>query len=542
MSRQGGTCPEESTLLGLAEGWLTGDDRDALERHLDGCRECRHLLMLLQSVDGDAPPQLGDALPRRLGRYEVGERLGAGGMGVVHGAYDPRLDRQVAIKVLHPRMTANAGVARTLVREARAMARLSSPHVVQVFDAGVEDGCVYVAMERWPGPTLRSLLSAPLTWPRARALLLDVAAGVEAAHAAGVIHRDLKPDNVLIGPDGRAAVSDFGLAAGRVDVVTDHDAPVAGASSGDGDPPGAQTTPSRRAAGTPAYMAPEQHVGDPVDARTDVFGFCVMAYELLYGVRPFTGSPRQLLAAKLRGEIAAPWVHVGPRRIRGVLRRGMAAAPERRWATMAELRRRLEAEPRRRTAVLGLGVGLAAALGLATRSDPAPTGCPEAAALELHWSDTRAALRDAAGASEREPDPAQRRVEGALDDYVHAWAEAWRAACPTGGRASTPAQAAHQACLEPGRAALDSLWAALAEQPAPTMARVEAAVAALPSVAPCRGAADPSALDPEVRAQQDTGHYREVLERAEALAEQARALEYKPLIADTLYRLGWLQK
>ena len=283
----------------------------------------------------------GDTPSRRIGRFTVLGLVGRGGLGEVYAAYDPELDRRVALKVL-AHADDRAGVAR-LRREAMAMARLSHPNVARVFDVGNVDSRLFSAMEFIRGQTLRSWLTAqPRGWREVRDVFLAAGQGLAAAHREGIVHRDFKPDNVLIDEDGRARVVDFGLAMPAPDDVSP------GHHTADEDELAEATQPSDAAlGGTPAYMAPEQHLGRSPDARADQFGFCVALFEALYGRRPFLGrtwqtlSP-QVLRGGLEGMASARRV---PVHLRRVVLRGLSAAPERRFPDMDALLADLGHEP-----------------------------------------------------------------------------------------------------------------------------------------------------------------------------------------------------
>ncbi|MEZ4430402.1 MAG: serine/threonine-protein kinase, partial [Nannocystaceae bacterium] len=241
----------------------------------------------------------------RIGRYEVRERLGAGGMGLVYAGVDPELGRRVAIKLVRPELRADADLKASqdrLLREAQAMARVSSPNVVTVYDAGAYGDRVYVAMELVEGATLRSWLirEAP-GWRQLVDMYIQAGNGLAAVHAAGLVHRDFKPENVLIGGDGRARVADFGLAhAGHAAAATTASAR-GFASAGVG------VTSTGQVAGSAAYMAAERHRGEPADPRSDQFSFCVALWEALYGARPFAGeSVSEVRDSILAGVITAP--------------------------------------------------------------------------------------------------------------------------------------------------------------------------------------------------------------------------------------------
>jgi len=286
-----------------------------------------------------------------IGKYRLVRWLGAGGMGVVWAAYDPDLERTVAIKLL--RSVDSAATLRTrLLREARAMARLKHPNVLKVYEIGTNDNRDYIAMELIDGGDLHSWLA--YRPPRAEifAALLAAGRGLAAAHEAGLIHRDLKPHNILRGRDGWVYVTDFGVARGQIEVGTDVVLePVSASATAVNsqlravDVLDARLTQTGALIGTPAYMAPEQFAGRAADQRSDQFAFCVTAWEAITGARPFTGKMLDdLRAASAAGtdRLILP-EKVLPLRIRRVLARGMAADPQARWPDMRALLRELEA-------------------------------------------------------------------------------------------------------------------------------------------------------------------------------------------------------
>jgi serine/threonine protein kinase len=214
-----------------------------------------------------------------LGRYIVVDELGHGGMGVVYKAYDPKLDRMVAVKLLRPRDGAPREQERML-REGQAMARLAHPNVVAVYDVGAYDDRIFVAMELVEGDTLRAWLKNEHPWRATVAMFLQAARGLAAAHAVGIVHRDFKPENAIVGTDGRVRVLDFGLARERED--GDREIP-----SSDGFSSTTTETQSALAmVGTPRYMALEQIDGAVVDAAADQYAFTVSLWEALYGESP----------------------------------------------------------------------------------------------------------------------------------------------------------------------------------------------------------------------------------------------------------------
>jgi tRNA A-37 threonylcarbamoyl transferase component Bud32/tetratricopeptide (TPR) repeat protein len=299
---------------------------------------------------------------RRIGRYVVLRKLGEGGMGEVYAAYDEELDRRVAVKVLHPQLSASGTNRARMQREAQAMARLSHPHVVQVYDVGTIDGQLFLAMEFVRGQTLRewqATRDAATEAGRDELLhaYIDAGSGLAAAHEAGLVHRDFKPDNVIIGEDGRARVLDFGL-VGAVDdderaSETSVPSPGPSALSNELTRPGAMM-------GTPLYMAPEQFRGAPTDQRTDQFNFCASLYHALYKQLAFAGdNVHTLMTSVCEGRLQPISSGVAiPEWLRAVLVRGLSHDPDARFSSMHELlaalRRDRSKERRRRRKTAGV--------------------------------------------------------------------------------------------------------------------------------------------------------------------------------------------
>jgi eukaryotic-like serine/threonine-protein kinase len=307
------------------------------------------------SSSSEQPVSLPRELPpldtgARLGRYLIIERVGSGAMGVVYGAYDPELDRKIALKLLKGSEVGreDAGRAR-LLREAKAMARLAHPNVIAVHDVGIFDGQVFLAMEFLGGGTLKSWLGArPRHWREVRDAFVSAARGLAAAHAAGLVHRDFKPENVLLDRDGRPRVVDFGLAREAAAGAQEGTDAVGFAATAESSGNHLETlTRTGTIMGTPAYMAPEQIVGDATDERTDQFSFCVALYEALYGERPFHGeSLLQLLHNVSEGDLEpVPENRAVPAWIRRAVLRGLKADPAQRWPSMAPLIAALEDDP-----------------------------------------------------------------------------------------------------------------------------------------------------------------------------------------------------
>jgi len=354
-------------------GTAGGEARAEMERHLDQCADCRQTIALIAPTlprPGTEPPIASAAASSAAGsgavgagavasgaaadsasRYVIGEKLGEGAMGVVYAADDPELGRRVAVKLVRGAWARRGGAAARarVISEARALARISHPNVIAVYDVGVLGDEIFIAMELVRGVNLRTYLGQARP---SRAEILEMFSGagqgLAAAHRAGVVHRDFKPDNVLIGEDGRVRVTDFGLAlaaAGERDhhAAGERDrAGEASAAAGKGSAPGEPSDPGA-VIGTPAYMAPEQHAGTHVDPRSDQFSFCVALYEALYGERPFSGRTREELAAQVREGRVAPRPLAGgvPGSLRAILLRGLAPDPAARFPSMDALLRAL---------------------------------------------------------------------------------------------------------------------------------------------------------------------------------------------------------
>ncbi|MFV8754530.1 serine/threonine-protein kinase [Nannocystaceae bacterium ST9] len=317
--------------------------------------------------------------PVRVGRYELVGRLGSGGMGVVHRAHDPELDRPVAVKLLRPEVSADGKARARMLREARSLAKLSHPNVITVYDVGTidgEDGPVFVAMELVAGKDLRRWLADrrgstdPSAWIEVLERFLAAGRGLEAAHEAGLIHRDFKPENVLVGDDGRVRVLDFGLA--RVSATLTGEPSAADANVGPGatgdldhltgdvdrltvDVARLPTVESRRAVdgsltetgavlGTPLYMAPELYAGQPADATSDQFAFCASLWEGIYGRRPFGADTlvRHVEAVKAGEILEPPTDSPVPIELHRIAARGLDPNPRKRWPDMHALLHELE--------------------------------------------------------------------------------------------------------------------------------------------------------------------------------------------------------
>ena len=369
-------CLDDNVASEFVSGALSPVAIGKVEAHLAGCRDCRSLVAMLAGTEDDSqaatrkhermrPDDDSQVAKRpvlsigdRVGRYLVLSTLGAGGMGVVFAAYDPQLDRKVALKLLRANLRGpSAKEARTrLKREAQAIAQLSHPNVVAVYDVGTTpDGDVYIAMEFVEGDTLTTWLKRwPRTWREILEVFHQAARGLQAAHQVGLLHRDFKPDNVLVGGDGRVRVTDFGLA--RSVLGPDE----AQRSESLATPLHADLTATGTVLGTPRYMPPEQLTGPGIDARSDQFSFCVALYEALYSKHPLEGSTSvAMLESGARAALPPEGTRVPPQIGRAVLR-GLDRDRAKRFPTMAALVHELQPPAQRSTARFAV----AAAIGL----------------------------------------------------------------------------------------------------------------------------------------------------------------------------------
>jgi hypothetical protein len=460
-----------------------------------------------------------------VGRYILLEPLGEGGMGVVYAAQDPELGRRVALKLLRPEMAVGEGSASEfdgrsrLVREAHAMAKLSHPNVVAIYDSGMFEDQVFLAMELVEGLTLRAwLAAAPRSWREILDVFLRAGRGLHAAHAAGLVHRDFKPDNVLIGSNGDVKVTDFGLAR-AAEPRSAQGAPRAesqDASIGL-DPLSTPLTRAGAVSGTPAYMSPEQMLGGGTDARTDEFSFCVALYRSLYGELPFVGK----LDPYGQNEIKPPPKGTAvPAWVRRPLLRGLAIRPEERYPDLHELLDALSDDPalKRRRAPWVAVVTVLVAAGMAgtslylARARAASNPChdPEGKLAGV-WDDAvrsrvRAAF-EATGARDAASTVAY--AEKAMDRASGAWLAAYQDACQaTWERHTQPESALNLRldCLEEQRFDLRAVAELMAHPDAKKLFSVIGSASTLPVPSECLDARALSVIDqpaPERRARVD---------------------------------------
>ncbi len=541
---------DETTAAQLLAGELPIDEAEAAHRHVARCRDCESFLAELARVEisasmtRESKPAVDGELRRGtiVGRFLVLGRLGAGGMGVVYAAYDPELDRRVALKLL--RGSSREGDVRArLLREAQAAARLSHPNVVSVFDIGVFEERVYFAMEYVEGVTLAEWLRGERSWQDVVKMFVQAGRGIAAAHEVGVIHRDFKPENVLVGRDGRARVVDFGLARAADGEATP---PPVLATNADPD----ETQPAIRGIsdrltrtgallGTPRFMAPEQFSGGEITPSTDQFGFCVALYAALYRTLPFRGDKvTELASSVLAGEIAPPVATPGPVALRRAIVRGLSVDPSRRHASMAALLRELErASSQRRRRIVVAGAAAAAILVAggtllaSSARDAAPGPCLDAARkVRSVWNaDREARVRSAFEARQLSfGELAARGVSDRLGTYANAWAAMRTDACEATHvhhEQSEQLLDLRTVCLDDRLAELAALVLAFESADADTVSRSIDAADRLPSLGPC---ADRAALAAAIRPPDAT-----IASRVDAVAGELATVA-------TLERLGKL--
>ena len=391
------------------------------------------------STDDAADSHAGaepEVVPERLGRFVVRGILGRGGMGIVLAAHDEGLDRELALKLLHGGTSRSH--AERLVREAKALAQLSHPNVVQVYDVGELSGRMYIAMELVRGQTLAQWQRERRPWREPVAVYLQAGRGLAAAHAAQLVHRDFKPGNCILDESGRVRVLDFGL-------VRDATEGSLGASLVPV-PPAAPVLPLRDSRssltaagsimGTLGYMPLEQFDGARADERSDQFSFCVSLYEALYGRRPFAGrTAGRLVHQMIEGQVRSPPPDSAvPRHVREIVLRGLSREPSDRWPTMDALLRALERTlaPRRASWVLP-SLGAALLLGVGVWSWAGPRGRCDDARAELTgiWDAARKqdVERGLLGTGLPYATHTWQRVEPRLDDLAQAWVERRTRAC-----------------------------------------------------------------------------------------------------------------
>ncbi len=434
-------CPSDDVLQELVLGTLGPIAHANLEPHLDRCEACREVVTTLfrdhgslRGTDevvapGDDADLDGLRPGARLGRFRIEAVVGTGASGTVLTAHDPDLDRLVALKVLKD---PGANGVERMMREAKAIARVSHPNVVAIHEVGTHHGRVYLAMELVSGATVADWIAVPRPWRAIVECFLQAARGLAAAHAAGLVHRDVKPSNLLFGADGVVRVADFGLASGNQPPT--H-------RSGDGLTPEALETVSEpgKLVGTPAYMAPEQIRGDRVDHAADQFSLCVSLFEALHGRRPFGGTKLAELRENIehRRLVASAGWGGAPRALQRIVLRGLAADPRARFPSMAAFVAALtRVQHVRRTriaaaaavAVMGIGV----VIGGKALSATAPVQCKGVdKRMAASWNDARKRRIQHRIEHLELPygDTVWRTVSSHLDDWSTEWSAMRAEAC-----------------------------------------------------------------------------------------------------------------
>lgn len=498
--------------------------------------------------------------PLSIGRYAVVERVGAGASGVVFKAFDEELERLVAIKVLPRRATRDERLRDLSLREGKALAKLSHPYVVGIHELGEHRGSLYFVMEFVRGGDLARWIkdqdpAQPGHAERALGLVVEAGRGLWAAHQAGIVHRDFKPANVLVGQDGHAKVADFGLA--RADPVSLEST---GSSRTIEDSASDRSTERGVVAGTRAYMAPERLAGAPASEVTDQFAFCLAAWEALYGERPWPGLPWE-------GD-AAPSAPAGirvPPRVRRALERGLSREPGERWGSMGALLGELAPKPSSSSSALSLGVltiGVGGAVAFAAlRPQEHCTGARERIA-EV-WNTERAA------AVAREVDQldlpfardAWERTSTELDAYASQWVDMHTDTCEATvvrREQSEPVMELRMGCLRRARQGLASTMRALEQPDREIMMRTHRLLQGLPSLETCEDverlqadvpppspADEPSVTEArarlaDARAFLTSAQLDKARAALEAAATAARSVDYPPLVGELELEQGRL--
>jgi tetratricopeptide (TPR) repeat protein len=571
-------CLEESTVLGFLAGTLPAEARSGVEEHLADCSACADLVTWAAADQGsgtrlpgdEGRPFVGQLQPgARVGRYQVLGAVGRGGMGEVYAAYHPDLDRRIALKVVHGVDSGTGERRLRLLREARAIARLSHPNVITVHDAGTFGDRVFIAMELISGRTIDQWLrDEPRTWQQILDVFVAAGRGLAAAHAAGVVHRDFKPQNVMIAKDATVRVMDFGLAR-----LSEEDAAAPAREATEDEPtlPIGDLTKTGAVVGTPAYMSPEQFRREAIDARSDQFNFCVALHEALFGSRPVVAAHADTDHA--RPETSKPSL---PRNVPGWLRaivlRGAAPERDQRYPTMEGLLAALERGRRRLRRRGSVAAATLAVLVLAAggwrlaRGNRLACVLPKDRVAEA-WavgdpSDHRrqSIHRTFAASGRATAQTSWERLSKVLDEYVTAWSTMYLQTCEAThvrGEQSAEVLDLRMTCLGDNLDQVRALTDALATADAAVVSR---AVAAAKDLTPVNRCADVALLKSAVPLPKDERTLREVrrlrrelaaiqtmvdlgnfgaaLKRSNALRSEVEATGYKPLLGELLNLLG----
>ncbi len=487
----------------------------------------------------------GTRQPARLDRYAVLKKLGEGGYGVVYAAWDERLDRKIALKVLH------AGAPPRLQDEARALAKLAHPNIVTVHDVAEAGGQRFVAMEFVEGQTLARWAAQPHPWREVLAIYRQAARGLAAAHEVGLVHRDFKPANAILGVEGRVRVLDFGLArmndAPNLDVQSTLDEDGSARSA----PPGTCNT---HRVGTPRYMPPEQHCGEPADARSDQYSFCAAVWEALMQQPPFPGDTMEaLLEHKLRTPPTAAADTDVPAPIVRALQRGLRPAPADRFEDMGQLIAALGHDPRIARRRVAVGGALLAAMAAGAWWSPEADPCSGAGStIRETWSPARVETlqRDFAATGSPHAAPTWDSTHAKLQAWASRWQRANVDACEDHRRGSQSAETLDRrtACLDDRRRHFDALLDVFDRADSDILDKAVNAAANLPGLEACADVQSlldahpvPAAHAARIarwqdelahaRAEVEAGRYSEAHDRSTAVLEAyvSEEIEYPPI-------------
>ncbi len=467
-----------------------------------------------------------------LDRYVILDRLGAGGMGEVFSAWDPVLDRKVAVKVLRGDFEGSPlgeELKTRLMREAQSLARLSHPNVVTVHDVGIANGRIFLAMEFIEGSTLKKWLEQKPrpSWRQILEVFLAAGEGLLAAHDQGITHRDFKPDNVVVSSDGRVRVMDFGLAHGQAAKKKDE-----------GEKPARTITAPGAMLGTPAYMSPEALHGQATDFRSDEFSFCVALFEALYGKRPFAGASPGALAVEIdANRVVTPPRSEVPRRIHQLVLKGLRASPAERFQTLRALLIQLgRRQSTRDRSITAASISVLAVLAVGLTVTVWYRGRTRCADVETRLSgvwdaSVRASAQKAFLASDKPwAAAAWREAESRIDAYASQWLQQRRVACESANERDDAQLGQEILCLSRRLSDLEATTHLLSRADAEIIERAVLTASALPPLGTCRSATGLKSQDEslrselsKVKARIDAGKFTDALALASEIAVKADA-------------------